>query len=70
MSCASPLCLESRHAPVPAFSAYMHAVATARATNGPLPNPCSAVVGEIDDELNRSIDLGSIRAAPLKPLAH
>lgn len=29
-----------------------------------------AVVGEVDDELNREIDLSSVRAAPLKPLIH
>mmetsp|Transcript_5706 Transcript_5706/g.16310 ORF Transcript_5706/g.16310 Transcript_5706/m.16310 type:complete len:101 (-) Transcript_5706:1076-1378(-) len=29
-----------------------------------------AVVGEVDDDLNRQIDFSTIRAAPLKPVNH
>lgn len=31
---------------------------------------CSAVIGEVDEEVYDSLDLDSIRAAPLRPIAH
>lgn len=30
----------------------------------------SAVIGELDDDRDASIDLSEVRAAPLKPLSH
>lgn len=38
-------------------------------THSPLRG-CSAVVGELDDELDANVDYDSLRAAPLKPVAH
>lgn len=37
--------------------------------HSPLPG-CSAVVGELDDDLDANVDYDSLRAAPLKPVAH
>lgn len=31
---------------------------------------CSAVVGEVDDELDAQVDYDAVRAAPLKPVTH
>lgn len=31
---------------------------------------CSAVIGEIDEEVYDSLDLDNIRAAPLRPIGH
>jgi hypothetical protein len=31
---------------------------------------CRAVVGEIDEEIDRSVDLSAIRAIPLSPVQH
>ena len=31
---------------------------------------CRAVVGELDDDLDKELDLGNTRAAPLKSIVH
>lgn len=31
---------------------------------------CSAVVGEVDDDLDRELDLNAMRAAPLRAVIH
>ena len=31
---------------------------------------CSAVVGEVDDEIDSQIDFNELRAVPLKPVSH
>lgn len=36
----------------------------------PLPAICRAVIGEVDDEKDASIDFSQVRAAPLKPVTH
>lgn len=35
-----------------------------------VPHLCSAVVGELDDDLDTSIDFSELRAIPLKPVSH
>lgn len=38
-----------------------------------LSNPCnvaSAVIGEVDDDKDASLDLESLRAEPLRPVTH
>ena len=35
-----------------------------------LMSACSAVVGEVDDEIDSQIDFNEMRAVPLKPVAH
>ena len=35
-----------------------------------LMSACSAVVGEVDDEIDSQIDFNELRAVPLKPVAH
>lgn len=31
---------------------------------------CSAVVGEMDEDMDQGLDLSAIRAAPVKPVHH
>lgn len=36
----------------------------------PLPPPCRAVIGEIDEEMEAEMNLSEIRAEPLNPVVH
>ncbi len=33
-------------------------------------SPCSAVIGELDEEADAALDLSTLRADPLKPVVH